>query len=164
MLSHRDFIPDLVCSRWHHLLDIRESVARKGGKGREYCNDGVNRTELDNLVKVLVDNTAMSEDALKVLEGSSEFPYFLPHWFLLAFTIECRAADTVMQGAPWQRQHVKLEAAQGHNRGQTVCKAVWPLCWAGEHWVREWGQCMEQEAAQGHDRGQTVHEVVWPLR
>ena len=28
----------------------------------------MNRMELDNLVKVLMDNTAMSKDALKVLE------------------------------------------------------------------------------------------------
>ena len=38
------------------------------GGGERDCNDGADRTELDNRVKALMDNTAMSEDALKVLE------------------------------------------------------------------------------------------------
>ena len=37
-------------------------------EGREDCNNEADRTELDNLIKVLMDNMAMSEDALKVLE------------------------------------------------------------------------------------------------
>ena len=41
---------------------------REGGEGRGDCNDGADRTELDNLIKALMDNTAMSEDVLKVLE------------------------------------------------------------------------------------------------
>ena len=43
-------------------------LGRGGGEGRGDCNNGADRTELDNLVKALMDNMAMSEDVLKMLE------------------------------------------------------------------------------------------------
>ena len=56
-----------------HVVDdtaflMLESLLLGRGGGEGDCNDGADRTELDNLVKALMDNMAMSEDALKVLE------------------------------------------------------------------------------------------------
>ena len=98
-LSHQEFIPDLACSGWHCLLNVRESVARKGGRG-----EGLQRWSRQDRARQPCQGTyGQHGHEWGCAQGAREVPVSSPVSCLTGFCLHLRSGAT--RQTLWHREH-----------------------------------------------------------